>query len=100
MPSIIVRISGTAPWEIELERNDNTLGRSPDCDIVLEDDGVSREHARLLVSGGRVIVEDLESRNGTFVNEERVEKRALRAGDRVRLGPTVDLDFVADEPRE
>jgi len=98
MPALVVRISGTAPYEVELDRKENTIGRSPDCDIVLDDDGVSREHARFLVSGGRVVVEDLESRNGTFVNEERVEKRALKSGDRVRLGPTVELDFTGDEP--
>ncbi|MEO5617721.1 MAG: FHA domain-containing protein [Candidatus Eisenbacteria bacterium] len=98
MASLVIRISGTAPWEVELEGKESTVGRSPDCDIVLDEDGVSREHARFLMGGGRVVVEDLESRNGTFVNEERVERRALRTGDRVRLGATVELDFTGDEP--
>jgi pSer/pThr/pTyr-binding forkhead associated (FHA) protein len=98
MPSLVIRITGTAPWEVDLEGKESTVGRSPDCDIVLDADGVSREHARFLMSGGRVVVEDLESRNGTFVNDERVEKRALLSGDRVRLGPAVQLDFTGDEP--
>ena len=99
MPSLVVRISGTAPWEVDLEGKECTVGRSPDCDIVLEADGVSREHARFVMSGGRVVVEDLESRNGTFVNDEKIERRALRSGDHVRLGPSVQLDFTGDEPK-
>lgn len=98
MPSLVIRLSGTAPWEVDLERSESTLGRSPDCDVVIEEDGVSREHARIVVGGGRVVIEDLESRNGTFVNEERVEKRALRGGDRIRLGPTAEMEFVGDAP--
>jgi pSer/pThr/pTyr-binding forkhead associated (FHA) protein/soluble lytic murein transglycosylase-like protein len=94
MASIVVRIEGTAPWEIELERNESIVGRSPDCDIHIDADGVSREHAYLRVSGGKVSIEDNESRNGTFVNEERVEQRTLRPGDRIRLGPAVELELV------
>ena len=94
MASIVVRIEGTAPWEIELERNESIVGRSPDCDIHIDADGVSREHAYLRLSGGKVTIEDNESRNGTFVNEERIDQRALRPGDRVRLGPAVELELV------
>ena len=94
MASIVVRIEGTAPWEIEIERNESIIGRSPDCDIHIDADGVSREHAYLRVSGGKVSIEDNESRNGTFVNEERVEQRTLRPGDRIRLGPSVELELV------
>ncbi len=98
MPSLVVRISGTAPWEVELEGDELTLGRSPDCDVVLEANGVSRNHARLAVSGSRVTIEDLGSSNGTFVNGERVERRALRDGDTIGLGPAVTLDFQGDSP--
>src|SRR5262245_56904443 len=99
MASIVVRIEGTSPWEIELDRNEAIIGRSPDCDIHIDAEGVSREHAYIRMSGGKITIEDNESRNGTFVNEERVETRALRPGDRVRLGPAVELELVDRQRR-
>ena len=56
------------------------LGRHPECDIVLEAGAISRQHARILKSGDEYYFEDLHSRNGTFLNGERVDGRreALR----------------------
>lgn len=68
------------------------LGRVPPNDIIVDDDAVSRFHARFL--GERVFdrllfyVHDLASANGTFVNDERVAKQLLRDEDRVRVGQT------------
>jgi ABC-type multidrug transport system ATPase subunit len=62
------------------------VGRSAACDVVLSDDCISREHARLSVDQGQVWIEDLDSRHGTFVNNARVRKARLRAGDVVRFG--------------
>lgn len=64
------------------------VGRSPQCDIVLPDPSVSRSHALLDVHGGKLFVQDAGSTNGTFVNGERVESRALKAGDTVAFGKT------------
>lgn len=68
------------------------IGRSRDCDFVVDDANVSRRHAELLhdESGWRVV--DLGSTNGIKVNRRRVEQAALRSGDRITLGVT-DLDF-------
>jgi hypothetical protein len=64
-----------------------TIGRSHDCDIVVEDLGVSRRHARVRPSGEGWTVEDLGSTNGLRVNGKGVRgTRLLRAGDRVELG--------------
>lgn len=61
------------------------------ADVLLEDPEVSRRHARLIpVENGDLVVEDLDSSNGTWVNGERVEgRRSLVEGDRVRFGETV-----------
>ena len=62
------------------------LGRHPDCDIVLDSGSVSRQHARLEKDGGGYAIEDLQSRNGTFVNDEAVSgRRILVSGDRLRI---------------
>ena len=66
------------------------IGREQGLGIVLEDGEVSRRHARISPSAGSVVVEDLGSRNGSFVNEQPIDgPRELRAGDRVRVGLTV-----------
>lgn len=63
------------------------MGRADDCEIVLSDVGVSRRHARFVVSGGEVRVEDTGSGNGTFVRGKRVDREVLRDGDEVVIDP-------------
>jgi Protein of unknown function (DUF3662)/FHA domain len=66
-----------------------TIGRSRDCEIVLDDTGISRRHARLRPLDGGWTIEDLGSTNGVIVNGHAVEgAHALHAGDRVELGTT------------
>ncbi len=62
------------------------VGRSHRCDIVLDDPGVSRRHARLVFRDGSWVLQDLASTNGTMVNDVRVGRCQLRPGDRLRLG--------------
>jgi pSer/pThr/pTyr-binding forkhead associated (FHA) protein len=63
------------------------LGRSRDCDVVLEDPNVSRQHAEVRPSGGGWIVNDLGSTNGIKVNGRRVTgPQSLRPGDVIELG--------------
>lgn len=65
----------------------NVIGRDDECAVTLDFTGVSRRHARITVGEERVTVEDLGSKNGTFVNDVRVEGEVeLRDGDRIRLG--------------
>lgn len=67
-----------------------TIGRQG-CDLTIADDEASRRHARVrLLPGGRVVVEDMSSRNGTFVNEQRISAAtALSEGDSLRTGRTI-----------
>jgi predicted component of type VI protein secretion system len=69
------------------------LGRVSGCGIVLDDDKVSRKHARLIVQVGVVEVEDLGSRNGVHINGARVLRRVLRDGDVLLIGRT-EIRFV------
>lgn len=71
---------------IRLSRFPCTIGRSPDCDPRLNLHRISRRHLRLELDGDRIVVEDLGSTNGTFVNEERLTEPAqLRPGDRLHI---------------
>lgn len=60
-----------------------TIGRSPECDIHINDPGLSRVHARLVPTEDGVRIEDLESTNGTFLNDRRVAKDKARMGDEI-----------------
>jgi hypothetical protein len=85
--AIIVRSGGGRAGEAYvLERDSLTIGRSPDCDIFLDDITVSRRHALLHRRGPSFVIEDQGSLNGTFVNRHRVESEKLADGDEVQIG--------------
>ena len=69
-----------------IPRGELAVGRGADCAVCLPDKSLSRRHAILSVSANAVSVKDLDSSNGTFVNDTRVSQRALVAGDKVRFG--------------
>ena len=63
-----------------------TVGRAAGADFILDVALVSRVHCRLTADGDRLDVVDLDSTNGTFVNDKRVNKAQLTTGDRLRIG--------------
>src|ERR1044071_7745884 len=70
------------------------IGRKGDADIVLNNQHVSRHHAKLVKTGEGYILQDLASTHGTYVNETRVEQQPLKDGDRISLGKDrVDLHY-------
>ncbi len=77
-----------------------TIGRQKGLEIVLADDGVSRKHACIFLEGKVALVEDLGSRNGTFVEGVRVNQRALSSGDRIQVGARSVLKFVMTDSLE
>ena len=90
-------VSFLLKWDHGRERlgdGAHILGRDPDAGVFLNQPGVSRRHARLTISGGQATIEDLGSKNGTFVGDQRVEGvRALQDGEVVGIG-SVKLVFL------
>lgn len=79
-------------WSAELRQPEATIGRAHGCTIRIPSAEVSRLHCRLRVEDGLVTVEDLESVNGTFVNDTRVrDPEIVHPGDRLSLGPITFL---------
>ncbi len=70
-------------------RDGLVIGRVAQCDVTIADTKASRRHARLVVQGTVVEIEDLGSSNGTFLNGSRVQRRVLRSGDEIAIGKTV-----------
>lgn len=91
---LIVLAGGNVGEMYRLDEPETVLGRGSNATIRLNDDGISRRHARILQVGGEVLIEDLQSSNGTQVNGERVGQQPLRDGDKIRLGSTTILKFT------
>jgi len=72
-----------------------TVGRLPECDIQIEEAGLSRSHARLSPTRDGILVQDLDSTNGTFVNDQRVSRQMALPGDEIRVDR---VRFRVDRP--
>ncbi len=82
---LIVLAGSSLGQMFRVEQNETVIGRGADAAIRIEDDGVSRKHARVVQNGNVGWIEDLESANGTFVNEDRVARHLLRDGDKIQI---------------
>jgi FHA domain/zinc-ribbon domain len=86
-PALVVRSGGGRAGESFRPAGERTrIGRSPDCEIFLDDVTVSRNHAVLIESDGEFTVEDQGSLNGTFVNRHRIDRARLENGDELQVG--------------
>lgn len=89
----VVILNGTGKGQdFRLVTGKNVMGTAADCDIVLPDKYMSSRHAVLRHEEGTFVLVDLDSTNGTFVNDRRVSKEELIDNDRIRLGRT-ELKF-------
>lgn len=94
-----IEVPGQPPMRVELKLGANTLGREPGCDILIPAEGVSRRHARIVCTPRGALVTDLESRNGTFLNQVRLQPNVpqqLKSGDRLQLGTAV-ITYSTDQ---
>lgn len=86
-PALVVRAGGGRAGEtFELQETTTLIGRSPDCDVFLDDVTVSRRHAEIVREQEAHVIRDLGSLNGTFVNRHRIESTRLAAEDEVQIG--------------
>jgi len=96
-PQLVVeRAPGHEPGMIYDLDGDLVLGRGERAEIRLEDPFASAQHARIFEQGNTVVIEDLDSTNGTYLNEELLQTpRPLHPGDRVRIGES-EFAFEVD----
>ena len=98
----LIVLSGRAVGKMyKLAHGEHTLGRSTDADIRLDDEGVSRLHAKMHRRGdGSVEVSDLDSTNGTYVNGAQIRHFTLSDGDRIQIGSITILKFSYQDSLE
>jgi MoxR-like ATPase len=96
MARLIVRKGGKVGRIYPLAKDIVTLGRDGKCAVRLDVEGISRNHAQIIREGGAWLITDLMSKNGTFVNGEKTDQRALADGDSIGIGD-VELVFSTEE---
>ena len=99
MAKLLLKFNAAVIKEIPLDKPSLSVGRKPDNDIVIDNPAISGHHCKIVQKGDTYYVEDLESTNGTFVNEKRVVKSGLHDQDVVGLAKHA-LVFVDDRPAE
>ena len=102
MPKLLIKFEAAFIREVKLDKTSFTVGRKPDNDIALDNAAVSGHHCKFYESGGTWFVEDLNSTNGTYINNRKALKSGLKNGDSVTLikYTLVFMDEAAVAPAE
>jgi len=99
MPKLSLMFGNKIVREVPVGGRPVTIGRAPDNDLSVDNLAVSNYHAKIYYEAGRMVVEDLDSLNGTFVNDLRIERATLHDGDKIHIGKhTIKVDTSGDAP--
>lgn len=99
MPKLSLMFDNRIVREVPVGGRPVTIGRAPDNDLSVDNLAVSNYHAKIYYEAGRMVIEDLDSLNGTFVNDLRIERATLHDGDKVHIGKhTIKVDTSGDAP--
>ena len=91
----LVVLAGTSVGEMyKIESEQTIIGRGQKAQIRLLDDGISREHAQVVIQNDRIVLEDMGSTNGTYCNGLKVDRKELVDGDKILVGSTTILKFT------
>src|SRR6202041_1129638 len=97
MSRLVLKFENSTLKEVPLGTRPVTIGRAPDNDIPIDNLAVSNYHARVYVEAGSLVVEDLNSLNGSFLNDIRVERAMLKDGDTILIGKHhIEVDQAHD----
>ena len=97
MSRLVLKFESSALKEVPLGTRPVTIGRAPDNDIQIDNLAVSNYHARVYLEAGSLVVEDLNSLNGSFLNDIRVERAMLKDGDAILIGKH---EILVDQARD
>ena len=99
MPKLSLMFENKLVKEVPVGSRPVTIGRAPDNDLPVDNLAVSNYHAKIYYEAGRMVIEDLDSLNGTFVNDLRIERATLHDGDNVHIGKhKIKVDTSGDAP--
>lgn len=95
-PKLLLKFHAAVIKEIPFDKTPITIGRKPENDIIIDNMAVSSHHARILMQGANYVIEDLQSTNGTFLNDKKILNSALKHNDNILIGQHT-LTFVFPE---
>lgn len=99
-PYLIVIAGKQIGKQYKVQGPEMVIGRSPECEVQIEDDGVSRRHARVYNQNGIYMLGDAGSTNGTFANGQKITQHVLRDGDKIQIGTNTVLKFTVQDSIE
>lgn len=86
LPCLVIVAGATVGEKLTLSKERMTIGRHRDAEVWINDESVSRRHAETRSKDGRVLLRDLGSKNGTYINDHKVLEIELKDGDLIRVG--------------
>ena len=86
MLSILLKFKNSEIKTIETDKDEITIGRNPNCDVHIDNLGVSNQHAKIIKQDGAYVVEDLNSTNGTYINSKRIARAVINNNDEIQIG--------------
>jgi len=98
MAKVLLKYKEAVIQDIALDKELTTIGRKPDNDIVIDNQAVSGHHALIKMEGDELVIEDLSSLNGTYLNNQKVSKAEIFNGDVILIGVHT-LDVISDKKR-
>jgi len=96
MLRIILKFNNTVLKELKIDQDEIIIGRDTGNDIQIDNIAVSREHARIIKGPNYYFIEDMSSKNGTFVNGKKIKKKFLKGDDEITIGKH-SLQIVLEE---
>jgi pSer/pThr/pTyr-binding forkhead associated (FHA) protein len=96
MLRIILKFNNTVLKELKIDQDEIIIGRDSGNDIQIDNVAVSREHARIIKGPNYYFIEDMSSKNGTFVNGKKINKKFLKEDDEITIGKH-SLKIVLEE---
>jgi pSer/pThr/pTyr-binding forkhead associated (FHA) protein len=97
MLRIILKFNSTVLKELKIDQDEIIIGRDSGNDIQIDNEAVSREHAKIISGPNYYLIEDLNSTNGTFVNGKKINKKFLQEVDEISIGKH-SLQVVLEDP--
>jgi pSer/pThr/pTyr-binding forkhead associated (FHA) protein len=99
MLQIIIKLNNTVIKEFNTDQNEIIIGREPGSDIQIDNIAISREHACIVKGPNDCFIEDMNSKNGIFINGKKINKKFLKTNDEITIGK-YSLQIVLEEDPE
>ena len=98
MLRIILKFNNTVLKELKIDQDEIIIGRDTGNDIQIDNIAVSREHARIIKGPNYYFIEDMSSKNGTFVNGKKINKKFLKEDDEITIGKHSLQNVLEENP--